>query len=148
MNHKMLMAGRVLESAVFSTSCFTSMTGSSVLIDTAGELVPNSGAGSLGRKVRPLLAVLPRQFQIGHEENRIREDMNASRISTKTMERRFFMDFIRKLVSKRFCVLCVILGKKLGTIGRDNGVLNEEKMTFPTLYTSDDFGKKVGNVFI
>nr|GEX00449.1 putative reverse transcriptase domain-containing protein [Tanacetum cinerariifolium] len=72
----------------------------------------------------------------------IREDTNAGRISTKLWERRIFVDFIRKLVSKRFCVSSVILGKKLGTMGRDNRVLDEEKTTLPTLYTSDDFGKK------
>ncbi|GJS01259.1 zinc finger, CCHC-type containing protein [Tanacetum coccineum] len=60
----------------------------------------------------------------------------------------FFMNLIRKFVSKRICISHVILGKKFETINRDDRVLNEEEATLPTLDTSNEFRQKVGNVFL
>ncbi|GJV49424.1 hypothetical protein Tco_0719170 [Tanacetum coccineum] len=92
--------------------------------------------------------MLPRRFQTSHEENRIRKDTNAGRISTKMLERRIFVDFIRKLVPKIFGIPSVILRTKLRTISKNNGVLNKEEATFLTLNASNDFGKKVRIVFL
>ncbi|GJR84691.1 hypothetical protein Tco_0155476 [Tanacetum coccineum] len=109
---------------MFSTSYFAgsaTVIGGSVLIETEVEPVPNSNEGSLGRKDRPLLA---------------------------TLERGIFMDIIRKLVSKIFCILPIIFGKKLETTSKDDGVMNKEKMTFQNLDMSNDYRKKVRNVFL
>ncbi|GJU46305.1 hypothetical protein Tco_1203571 [Tanacetum coccineum] len=94
------------------------------------------------------LAMLPRWFQIGHEENRIRKDTNAGRISTKGLERRMFLDVIRKFVSKIFCIPSVIVGKKLRTIGRNDGILDKEEAALLTPNASNDFRKKVRDVFL
>ncbi|GJW53745.1 reverse transcriptase domain-containing protein [Tanacetum coccineum] len=69
-------------------------------------------------------------------------------MSTNTLEKSIFMFFSEKFVSKRLRVPYVILGEKLRTIRRNNGVLNKEKATFLTLDASNYFGKKVRNVLL
>nr|GEW31110.1 hypothetical protein [Tanacetum cinerariifolium] len=95
-----------------------------------------------------LLTMFPQRFEASQENDMIKKHTNTYGISTKTLEHGILFNIGRKFIFERFQIKFVLLKQKLWILGRDDVVLNIEKLSVPTFDASNNFRKQIQNMFL